>query len=119
MTSGNFMAIEVSSEDPKELLSKAISELQGKVQYADGLYEKVDGVQIYKDKIEERVSTPAAGNGIVLRAYKRGQWREMSTFDCSISSVREISRKLAEFHPLNKNAAKLEELKPWHIDTTL
>jgi hypothetical protein len=78
------MTADVSPEEAKDLLSKAIGELQGKVEYADGLYERIDGVSIYKDKVEERISTPAAANGVVLRAYKLGQWIEASTFDCSV-----------------------------------
>jgi TldD protein len=113
------MAAEISSEEAKELLSKAIEELRGNVEYADGLYEKIDGVSIYKDKVEERVSTPATANGVVLRAYKLGQWREASTYDCSVSGIREISRRLAQFQPLNGNAVKLKECKPWKTDTAL
>lgn len=113
------MTADVSPEEAKDLLSKAIWELQGKVEYADGLYERIDGVSIYKDKAEERISTPAAANGVVLRAYKLGQWREASTFDCSVSGIREMSRRLAQFQPLNRNAVKLKEYKPWKTDETL
>jgi len=77
-SSENFTTADVSPEEAKDLLSRAIEELQGKVEYADGLYERVDGVSIYKDKVEERISTPATANGVVLRAYKLGQWREQA-----------------------------------------
>jgi TldD protein len=90
------------------------------VEYADALYEKAQGVSVAKDKSEERVSVPAqAISGFVLRAYKTGQWREMSSHDLSASNVRELAHRVSSFQPLQKNDTKLQELKPWKIDAEL
>lgn len=113
------MVDDISSEQVKDVLVKAIETLEGVVEYADALYEKVEGVSITKDKVEERVSTPAAIQGVVLRAYKLGQWREISSNDLSQRSMQEIAGKLASFHPLSKSAVKLHELKPWKLDREL
>ena len=106
-------------EETKELLVKAVKMLEKNVEYADALYERNEGVAIRKDKAEERVSTPAAVQGIVLRAYKRGQWREMGSHDSSQAVVKEMATKLARFQPMNGNDAKLQELKSWEMDEEL
>jgi TldD protein len=90
--------------------------LEEKVEYADALFERVAGVSISKDKVEERVSTPAAVCGVVLRAYKSGQWREVSIGGFSKERVQELARNLAVFQPLSKTDVKLQELKPWKLD---
>jgi TldD protein len=110
------MAIELSSEEAKDVLAKAVETLAEKVEYADVLYEKVQGVSVGKDKVEERVSAPAATNGIVMRAYKQGQWREMSTDDFSNKHIQDMAAELASFQPLSRTAVKLQQLKPWKLD---
>jgi TldD protein len=109
-----------SSEEAKDMLADAIGILEDEVEYADALCERVQGVQIAKDKAEERVSAPpTAVSGIVLRAYKLGQWREAGTYSFSGKEVRELARKIAKFQPMSKTAVKLQELKPWKLDATL
>jgi TldD protein len=109
-----------SSEETKEILTDAIGILEDNVEYADALCERVQGVQIAKDKAEERVSAPiTAVSGIVLRAYKLGQWREASTYSFSGTTVRELARKISQFQPMSKTAVKLRELEPWKLDATL
>jgi TldD protein len=113
------MANDISSEEAKELLSKAVEALEKGVEYADALYERAEGVSVTKDNVEERVSTSAAVRGVVLRAYKMGQWRETSTYDCSIASVLEMAKRLAKFQPLSNKAVKLQKLKAWKLDEEL
>jgi TldD protein len=109
-----------SSEETKEILTDAIGILEDNVEYADALCERVQGVQVAKDKAEERVSAPiTAVSGIVLRAYKLGQWREASTYSFSGTAVRELARKISQFQPMSKTAVKLRELEPWKLDATL
>jgi TldD protein len=108
-----------SSDRAKELSIKAVAAMEKGVEYADVLCEKAEGVSVAKDNAEERVSTPAAFQGVVLRAYKRGQWRETSTYDLSAARVVEMARNLAQFEPLSKNSVKLQELKPWKLDQEL
>ena len=110
------MIIELSSEEAKDVLAKTVETLAEKVEYADVLYEKVQGVSVAKDKVEERVSASAATNGIVMRAYKQGQWREMSTDDFSNKHVQDMAAKLASFQPLSRTAVKLQQLEPWKLD---
>jgi TldD protein len=110
---------DVSSEEAKALSAKALQAMERGVEYADVLYERAEGVSIAKDNAEERVATPAATRGFVLRAYKRGQWREASTHDLSAERVMELARRLAGFEPLSMNAVKLEQLKPWELDEEL
>lgn len=113
------MSDDVSSEEAKELLVKAVKVLETDVEYADALYERSEGVMVTKGRTEERVSSPAAVRGVVLRAYKRGQWRETGTFDVSAESVQEMVRKLADFEPLSKDAVELQELDSWELDEEL
>jgi len=109
-----------SAEEAKAILADAIGILEDSVEYADALCERVQGVQILKDKAEERVSAPStAVNGIVLRAYKLGQWREASTYDFSSTTVRELARKISKFQPMSKTTVKLSALEPWKLDATL
>lgn len=110
---------ENSSDQAKELSIKAVAAMEKGVEYADVLYERVEGVSIAKDNAEERVSTPAAFQGVVLRAYKLGQWRETSTHNLSTARVVEMARNLAQFEPLSRNSVKLQELKPWKLDEEL
>jgi TldD protein len=110
------MAADMSSEEAKDFLASAIGMLEEKVEYADVLFERVAGVSISKDKVEERVSTPAAICGVVLRAYKSGQWREMSAGNFSKERVQELAGNLASFNPLSKTDVKLQQLKPWKMD---
>jgi predicted Zn-dependent protease len=70
-----------SYEAAKDLLLKAIKTLETSVEYADALYERTEGVAITKDNVEERVSTPRNVRGFVLRAYKKGQWREAGGYN--------------------------------------
>lgn len=106
----------VSSEEVKDVLVKAVENLEGAVEYSDILYENIDGVSISKDKAEERISTPAKIQGFVLRAYKKGQWREISINGFSSKNVQEASIRLASFQPMSKNGVKLQALKPWKLD---
>jgi TldD protein len=108
-----------SSDQAKELSIKAVEAMEKGVEYADVLCERVEGVSVAKDNAEERVSTPASLQGIVLRAYKLGQWRETGTYDLSAASVVEMARKLARFEPLSRNPVKLQELTPWELDEEL
>ncbi|MGD0494886.1 MAG: TldD/PmbA family protein [Candidatus Bathyarchaeia archaeon] len=110
---------EISADQAKELSIKAVEAMEKGVEYADVLCERAGGVSVAKDNAEERVSTPAAFQGIVLRAYKLGQWRETSTYDLSAARVVEMARKLARFEPLSRNSVKLQELKPWELDEEL
>lgn len=111
---------DVSADEAKDLLSEAVKIMEKNVEYADALYEKAEGVSVAKDRAEERVSIPATAiNGIVLRAYKMGQWREVSSFDQSISNVRELARKVSSFEPIQKDGTKLQELRPWKIDAEM
>lgn len=108
-----------SSEGAKDLLAKAIQTMENDVEYADALYERAEGVSIVKDNVEERVSTPVATRGLVLRVYKLGQWREASTHDLSPARAVELAKRLASFEPLSRNSVKLQELKPWELDEEL
>lgn len=110
---------DISSEEAKDVLVKAVETMEGTVEYADVLYEKAEGVSIRKDKVEERVSTPAAIQGVVLRAYKLGQWREISVNGFPDRNMQEAAEKLALFQPLTKSNIKLHELKPWKLDRGL
>jgi len=110
---------ENSSEQVKELSIKAVAAMEKGVEYADVLCERAEGVSVAKDNAEERVSMPAALQGIVLRAYKLGQWRETSTYDLWAPRVVEMARNLAQFEPLSRNSVKLQELKPWKLDEEL
>jgi TldD protein len=110
---------ENSSEQAKELSIRAVAAMEKGVEYADVLCERAEGVSVAKDNAEERVSTPAALQGVVLRAYKLGQWRETSTYDLSAVRVAEMARNLAKFEPLSRNSVKLQELKPWKLDEEL
>ncbi len=110
------MIIGPSSEEVKDVLEKTVEALAEKVEYADVLYEKVQGVRVAKDKVEERVSATAVANGVVMRAYKQGQWREMSTDDFSNSHIQDMTVKLASFQPLSRTAVKLQQLEPWKLD---
>lgn len=110
---------DISSEQVKDILVKAVETLGRTVEYADVLYEKAEGVSIRKDKAEERVSPPAAIQGVVMRAYKLGQWRELSFNDFSDRNMKEAAEKLSLFHPLSKSAIRLDELKPWKLDREL
>jgi predicted Zn-dependent protease len=101
---------ENSSDQAKELSIKAVEVMEKGVEYADVLCEKAQGVRVIKDNAEERVSTPASFQGVVLRAYKMGQWRETGTYDLSARRVVEMARKLARFEPLSRNSVKLKEL---------
>jgi TldD protein len=113
------MAEHISSEGAKDLLAKAIQTMENDVEYADALYERAEGVSIVKDNVEERVSTPVATRGLVLRVYRLGQWREASTHDLSPARAVELAKKLASFEPLSRNSVKLQELKPWELDEEL
>jgi TldD protein len=118
--SGKSMVNDISAEDAKELLSEAVKIMEKNVEYADAMYEKAEGVSVAKDRAGERVSVPATAiNGIVLRAYKMGQWREASSHDHSISNVREMARRVSAFQPVGKDGTKLQELRPWKIDAEL
>jgi TldD protein len=110
---------ENSSDQAKELSIKAVDAMENGVEYADILCERAEGVSVAKDNAEERVSTPASFQGVVLRAYKLGQWRETSTYDLSAARVVEMARKLAQFEPLSRNPVKLQELRPWKLDEEL
>jgi len=110
---------ENSSDEAKELSIKAVEAMEKSVEYADVLCENAEGVRVAKDNAEERVSTPASFQGVVLRAYKMGQWREASTYDLSAPHVVEMARELARFEPLSRNSLKLQELRPWKLDTEL
>lgn len=113
------MVDDVSSEQAKELSIKAVEAMGKDVEYADAIYERTEGVWVAKDNVEERVSTPAAVRGVVLRAYKLGQWREASTYDFSGARVLEMAKRLAGFEPMSKNAVKLQELSAWKLDAEL
>jgi TldD protein len=113
------MVNDISSEEAKAILAEAVAVLEKDVEYADALYEKADGVSITKDKAEERISTPATIRGVVLRAYKQGQWREMSAYDLSTVNVRAMAKELAAFQPLSNHPVKLQELKPWKLDAEI
>jgi TldD protein len=110
---------ENSSNQAKELSIRAVAAMEKGVEYADVLCERAEGVSVAKDNAEERVSTPAAFQGVVLRAYKLGRWREASTCDLSAACVAEMARNLAQFEPLSRNSVKLQELKPWKLDEEL
>jgi len=109
----------ISSEQAKYLGDKAIQIMEGDAEYADALYERSEGVSIQKTNAEERVFSPVATRGLVLRAYKGGQWREASTYNLSSESVIELAKKLSRFQPLSKSSVKLQELKPWQLDEEL
>jgi len=113
------MVNDVSSEEAKDIVNRAIRRLEDNVEYADAIYEKVEGVTITKDKVEERVSTTATFHGIVIRACKSGQWREASTDDFSDRHMRDVAERLAMFQPLSKTSVKLHQLKPWKLDAEL
>lgn len=113
------MASDISSEEAKELLRKAVEVLERDAEYADALYERAEGVSVTKDNIEERVSTSASVRGVVLRAYKTGQWREIGIHGYSPASILEKARRLAKFQPLSKDAVKLQILKSWQLDEEL
>jgi TldD protein len=113
------MANDVSMEEAKDILNRAIERLRDNVEYADAIYEKVEGVTIAKDKAEERVSNPVAFRGVVIRAYKSGQWREASTDDFSNKNLHDVAEKFAIFQPLSKTSVKLQQLKPWELDAEL
>ena len=113
------MVDDVSSEQVKDVLAKTVETLEGNVEYGDLLFDKAEGVSIRKDKAEERVSSPAAIQGVVLRAYKLGQWREISVNDLSDRRMKEAAHKLSRFQPLSKNSIRLDELKPWKLDGEL
>ena len=109
-----------STEEGKEILAGVIRILEESVEYADALFERVQGIQITKDKAEERVSAPAtAVSGFVLRGYKLGQWREASTDSFSRAKVYELARKISRFQPMSKTTVKLAELEPWKTDATM
>ncbi len=113
------MSNDGASEEAKELLLKAVKTLETEVEYADGLCERTEGVMVTKDSVEERVSTPVAVRGFVLRAYKKGQWREVGGYDSSAENVQEMVRKLADFEPLSKDAVELQQLNSWELDEGL
>jgi TldD protein len=108
-----------SGEEAKSILTEAIAALERHVEYGDILYENVEGVSISKDKAEERISTPAATRGVVLRGYKQGQWREKSAYGLSRTVVLDMAKDLALFHPSSNNSIKLQELESWKLDATL
>jgi len=112
------MVNDFSSEQTKDVLTKALEVLEDDVEYADALYENVEGVSIRKDKAEERVSAPATSGGVVLRAFKSGQWREISAGDFSEKNVKDMAEKLALFRPVSTSGipVKLRDLKPWKLD---
>jgi len=110
---------DISSEQVKDVLVRTVDILEGTVEYADVLFEKAEGVSIRKDKAEERVSTPAAIQGVVLRAYNLGQWREIGLNDLSDRKMKEAAHKLSLFEPLSKKSIRLDELKPWKLDGEL
>ena len=110
------MVDDISSEEVKDILIGTVTALEESAEYADALYENVEGVEIRKDKAEERVSTPAATQGIVLRVFKRGQWREISLCDLSNRTMKAAVRKLESWQPPPKNAIRLREMKPWKLD---
>jgi TldD protein len=115
---GDLMVNDLSPEHAKDILSKAIEILEGHAEYADALYENVEGASITKDKAEERVSAPAAVGGVVLRVFKSGQWRETSNGDFNEKTVNEMAQKLSKFQPMATSGTpvKLQELKPWKLD---
>ena len=113
------MTDDISSEEAKDLVSKAVQAIERDAEYADALYERAEGVSVTKDNAEERVSTSAAVRGVVLRAYKLGQWREASTYDYSIAGILEMATRLAKFQPLSNKTVKLQELKSWKLDEEL
>jgi TldD protein len=113
------MANDISSEEAKELLSRAVNVLEKNAEYADALYERAEGVSITKDNVEERVSNSAAVRGVVLRAYKMGQWRETSSYDYSVANILEMAHGLTKFKPMSNKAVKLQKLKCWKLDEEL
>ncbi len=113
------MRSSMNMEETKELLVNAVRTLEKNAEYADVLFERNEGVAVRKDNVEERVSTPGSVQGIVLRVYKQGQWREMSNHDFSRPAVKEMTAALARFQPMAKDGVKLQELKPWTIDAEL
>jgi TldD protein len=108
-----------SSEEAKDLLAKAVQAMETGVEYADALFERSEGVSILKDNVEERVSTPVATRGLVLRVFRLGQWREASTYDLSSARAVELAKKLAGFEPLSRSSVKLQKLEPWELDEEL
>lgn len=110
------MTSNVASEEIKDLLVKIVHILEKNAEYADVLYDSIEGISIRKDNVEERVSTPAAIKGVVLRVYKSGLWREISVNDFSSENIKEAAKKLALFQPTRKKAVKLQEMKPWKLD---
>ncbi len=113
------MTDDISSEEAKDLVSKAVQAIEKDAEYADALYERAEGVSVTKDNAEERVSTSAAVRGVVLRAYKMGQWRETSTYDYSIAGILAMATRLARFRPLSSKTVKLQKLKSWKLDEEL
>ncbi len=104
------------SEQAKDLALKTVAVMENDVEYADVLYERSRGISIMKDNVEERVSTLATTQGLAIRAYKLGQWREASTYDLSNQRVIELARMLAKFEPLSRNPVKLQSLEAWKLD---
>jgi TldD protein len=112
------MVNDFSSEQAKDILTKALEVLEDDAEYADALYENVEGVSIRKDKVEERVSAPATLGGVVLRTFKSGQWREISAGDFSEKNVKDMAEILTLFRPVPTSGipVKLREFKPWKLD---
>ncbi len=114
-----------SSEVVKDLLQEAVARMmENGAEYADALYDSWDSLAVQKDKVEERISAmpflPAAGTrGMVLRAYKQGEWREASLFHLERDVVRETASKLPKFSPEVKDPVLLKELEPWTLDSEL
>lgn len=105
-----------TTEDVRDILAEAVRIMVRNGEYADALFESASGISIVKDKVEEKISTPASIFGMSLRMYRRGIWREAAVQGAKRSAVLEVARELSSFRGEAKQAVKLLELKPYKIN---
>jgi len=101
-------------EEIVEVCKEAIEGVSRKKMYLDILYETSMLTQVYKSRSEEGfVLNPELG-GIVVRAFKGGQWYEYGVQQ--VAEVKAVVERLQRIPSRSKKQADLQEFEGWSLN---
>ena len=104
----------MSYEEIIERFKEAIAGINRKDLYVDILYDATAMTRVFKSRSEENFVVCPNLEGLVIRGYKGGKWREfglqsLEDLDCAVD-------KLIKFNSPAKKPIQLREFETWNLN---
>jgi TldD protein len=108
----------IGSNEVTDLLEYAGSQMEGKTEYWEAIFDRQSDCSIMKDNVDEKISMPEFA-GIKLRSFNNGGWKAASSYKIEKSKLKELAIHVVKPGWGNRGNVKLKPLKPSKLDVAM